>query len=197
VANDDKTAHRAGGVVRRRRFLGMVGSIIGAVTFWRSAPAAAVSRTEDPRRFGAQLSGFLRPAYLPMGWRAVATFKARSDGFAGPDEIAYWYMTIAPSGVARPLSIYQTREPSKEFATTETHRPMVVALTLADGSQVNAQYHDGTWALPAAGSKTPVWDTQDVQSLVFDRGDLRVGIRASRYAGIDLADLLRVAASLS
>jgi hypothetical protein len=65
------------------------------------------------------------------------------------------------------------------------------------GDDVAAQYHDGMWGLKADGATELVWNTKDMHSLVFDQSGTRIGIRASRYAGIGLSELLRVAASLT
>jgi hypothetical protein len=172
-----------------------VASLAAAIPFVRSDNANGASLIPS----AVVPVGFLQPRYLPLGWSYRTTYRDRPDGFLGQDEIALWFTRADSEKFApRPLSIYQTREPKKAFGATEMHTPDRFVITYPSGAMVQADLHRGMWHQTSIGGRTElVWNPDDVLALTFPVGGLTVGIRASRIAGVDTAELGRIAAGLA
>lgn len=179
----------------RRRLLGGLAGIVGLIPL---RGAISASKSSEPSQIVAVPPGFLRPMYLPPGWTYRTTYRNRTDGFRGADEIALWFSRgDDASSAPRPLCIYQTRTPRKAFGATETHVPQTMQIRHGSGT-LTGELHLGIWRESGeAGATRLVWYPDDVVALIFSIRDVTVGIRASRMAGIDPLELSRIAASLA
>ncbi len=193
LANDERSQQP------RRTFLKRVATALGGAAVL--SVGGPLVKAEPPLRQILAVNtgpGYLTPQYLPPGYRFVTQYLGRPDGFRGGDsEIALWYMNpIDPHAFARPISIYQAPHPQQSYLVTTEHRQgAAMPLVMQSGQTVAAQYHDGWWALSTTGHSVS-WTTNDVHSLTFTLGNLTVGLRAFREAGIDRTQLLHMAASL-
>ncbi len=185
---------------KRRTFLRRFAASLGGLFAWRAfnapigASIAATQPTTTP-----DIPGYLAPRYLPADYQYITRYTDRLDGFGGgSEEVALWYTNPKnPLAFARPLAIYQTPAPRRAgFATTAQRLATTVTLLAASGKAIAAKYHDGCWISPVGHPQPLAWDTNDVHSLTFTLGNLTIGLRGSRVAGVTKDELIRVASSL-
>ena len=196
----------------RRGFFATVFSFLGGLALWgtsRRVSGAHESPNEldspfplNYRRGQAEQKTttsryYPKPTYVPEGYRLDGQYTNRTDGLGGGlTEIALWFKNPQlERGYNNPLSIYMTPEPKYEYFRQTTRGPgTALQLTMDSGETVSATYHDGMWAPSQDGSI--FWNTSNVHSIVFKLGDLAIGIRGSRQAGIDYEQLILIAKSI-
>lgn len=143
--------------------------------------------------------------YLPEGFLLVNQYTNRPDGFEGGDtELALWYKKSShPMGYRNPIAIFFAPDPKAEFVGTRNKKGREVNIVCQDKEEIRGIYHDGCWIYDKTGDqelKPGVkirWYTGNTHSLIFKKANLQIGIRASQQLGVDLAELLRIAGSIS
>ena len=185
----------------RRRSIGWLAAVLGAAIFLLSTSDnsvfAATPAQNNPTT--VETENYPQPAYLPGDYR-FAHVSERQSGFGGEQDIAFIYASPEFAGnVITLLTIHLSADPERQLSTFENGVSSEVRLQMANGDTVLATHYDGTWTQdPAVSDRfAPVWDTSDVHALVFDLEDFRIGIRASRAAGIDFDEIKRIAESFS
>lgn len=146
-------------------------------------------------------AGYPRPAYLPVGYRYAQSIKGNRGGFRATDEVMLLYgntkAQVYPSG----LQVFMARMPKNSFFGTERAPVTKIALSI-NGMPVVGEYYDGQWGFGGNGIASAEsigefsWDRSNMHVLVFDFGELKVGIRGFRIAGVSKSDLIRVAESI-
>jgi hypothetical protein len=184
----------------RRGFIKRIAAILGGIGLSRSALVAIAYGTAAQ----APAKPYLKPTYLPKGYVENESYKDRKDGFGGgPTETAVFYRN-PQQDYHNPLILFVSPNPQRRFFSTDHKQGTIVLFTMASGLTITAQYYDGMWTrspnddgelLLPSGDQLH-WDTSNVHALVFRVGDLTVGLRASRLAGVNLEELIRVASSL-
>jgi hypothetical protein len=200
MRNDQSPQVRTLQSTPRRGFLRRVAGVAAAAATWRlnSAAAAGAALVALGGRSVIAAPGYYTPTHIPAGFRLTFRDSGRRDGFAGGATEHAWIFHNAshPDGYNRPLLIFQADRPQRQLAATTGRQGTPVAITLDSGQQVQAEYHDGWWALAPDGRARLVWDTSDVHSLILTRGGVVIGIRGSRVVRVTRDELVRVAAGL-
>jgi hypothetical protein len=190
---------------RRRTFLKALTAGLGGLVTWRvsdpplrsdaaggQAVAAGGATTSAP-------PGYLTPQYVPDGYRLTGQYTDQPHGFrGGRSELVLIYTNQTnPLGYSRPLMVYQASAPQRRWlGASEQREGVAVTLMMRSGQRVKAEYYDGIWTLPPSGRPPLIWNTNDAHALTLHLGNLRVGLRASRMAGIDRDGLMHIASQL-
>ncbi len=206
---DTRRSQSSEGEVPRRRVLKFLATLFGGAV----ALTSGRSLLSEPNRVSAAAvlpTGYPAPKYLPRDYQLVEVYANRTDGFGGSDERALWYSNPKNlQGFNNPLAVYVTRQP-KRSSLVAMRQGSPIALNLASGASVQADYHDGLWMRDPSASNVPlsnqiqlrdgsgvlVWVTSNAHSLTFNMGGFTVGIRGARMAGVERNELIRVASSL-
>lgn len=182
----------------RRRFLGWLGAAMGGVALWPGQAAAAPDTIAPAvHRARGHLPSAMRdypmPTYIPAGYRLTDIRTDIPDGLGGRNELTLWYHTT--DDLFSPLQVFIAPEPVRRTLLGR-RVGQATALSFASGGTVQAEYHDGWWAVIPA-SDNVFWDTRNVHSLAFRWRDRTIFVRGARMAGVGYDELLRVAGSLA
>ena len=185
--------------IARRQLLSRSARVLGGLAGWRAAGVALGGGLAlGDQTVSDAAPDVVVPAYVSPGYRLVAQYTDRPDGFGGPSEVALWYRNPSNTlAFARPLSIFQAPIPVRSvLPTTEHHQPAYITLVGRFSQTVTAEYHDGWWTVPSGQRGPFIWDNSDVHSVKFTYSGLTFGIRGCRMAGIDFGELVKIASSL-
>lgn len=181
----------------RRGFLALMSAIAGGLAFSRSANAEAINRIGNRRERVILMPGEPSPEYVPTGFQLVARQVGPRDGF-GVDSTETVLLYVSATA-HHPLAIFASRTPNGEFFGTKGRIFTPVDLIMRDSTVVAAQYYDGMWwhsRQTALNQENVWWNTTIVHSLVFPFANFTIGIRASRLAGVNYDELVRVATGM-
>lgn len=196
----------------RRQFTKRIIATVAGLTLWHSRQfgdktrgvVGAAPRATDPEplvQFIPMIEGYPVPQYMPPGYRLFGQYIARSDGFRGGDSELAIFFKNPSSDIAynRPLCVFIAGNPSlTRLPGTHRATPMPRDIVIGTGNAIGADYFPGWWRLSSVGVEGAMeWDEDDVHSLTLPIDRFLVGIRASRVAGVNEHELLRVAQSLT
>lgn len=192
----------------RRRFVRSLSALIGGAFLWRASSADAAvpevaAAVQDPRQIGslpAAVRDYPAPTQLPTGYRLIEVYSDPPDGLGGAGEIAYQYVNAGSWLTANnPLDVFIAPQPVRRTLVGD-RKGQPVTLTLASGESIEAEYHDGWWAIRTGSTGAASrfdWETTNVHSLTLRWRGKTITVRGARLGGIEYADLLRVASSLT
>jgi hypothetical protein len=183
----------------RRSFVGRLAMLLGisatvggttAITSPNETrkESAPSRKGSSPDQIGTLEESYLKPGFVPRGYRFSHLRRGIHDGFNGQEEIRLVYRHPKFDWVA--LMIFMTKAPNRHFQGTEGVPPQKLDLTLQDGRQTVGLYYDGY-------KQGDGFSSTDMHALVFQRGDVHVGIRGWRSAEVGLEEFRQIAASLS
>ncbi len=183
----------------RRTFLKRFAAIAGGIVAWRATgPLLGDSVVNTGGTAVSAASSYLSPRYLPAGYRlAEQQAEHPYGGGRGQEQLVLEYTNASISrGSEHPLLIYQSLNPRRSwFTLLQMDHGKAIPLTLPSKQRVSATYSDG-WRVRDENNE-PVWKADDMHSLAFSSDNLAVGLRGSRLAGLNEAELVHIASSLA
>lgn len=152
---------------------------------------------------------YLRPHYLPPGYRVIAQVFERMDN-AGHGQIEYvtWHANPAvPVSQEYPITIFQTPAPRPSWLMAmQLEWGQGLSVAVGPEEELSATYVDGWWIRRPLDEErsttgTPimerVWDASNVHAVTLVRNNVRIAIFGSRKAGVGQGELIRIAGSLT
>lgn len=142
------------------------------------------------------------PRYLPAGFAHRRTIEGENVGAfstAAPQRADFYTLGWERDDFLYPLVICVASDATAALVGTEGHPGRGVRLD--DGTV--ATYHNGAWATgpgPLERRSGPVvihWEAAHAHSIVFQHGDVAVGIRGAKSRGVPFDVLARVGASFA
>lgn len=147
-----------------------------------------------------------RVGWLPEGYRRVYVARGANSGFQVPDEISRVFAHPKIEGGGRTaMQVYSTYTPDALLAGAHLNwnpGPTRRTSLIVAGQSAEVEYHDGQFRRSDRGpyvadsGRRFRWGRENQHSLVVAVGNLRVGIRAARLAGVDEFHLYAMAESL-
>lgn len=149
------------------------------------------------------------PQYVPGGYELFRVFREPIGGFStGSAEIEFDYIDKScwARGKICPLEVFVSPMTTNPFGGTIGRKSELLSLWIGHRT-VEAQYFIGNGDLPSGGDKVLPDGQQsepdandfnaNLNSLVFPFDGFMIGIRGSKLGGVDRAELIKVAKSLT
>lgn len=149
------------------------------------------------------------PQYLPAGYELFRVFREPIGGFStGNAEIEFDYIDKScwARGMICPLEVFASPMTTNPFSGTLGRKSELLSLWIGHRT-VEVQYFAGNGNLPSGSEKSlssgrqaqpePGDYNANLNSLVFPFDGFMIGIRGSKLGGVDRAELIKVAKSLT